>query len=83
MKMQVRHVHAGIRSTGLRGFDGQLIYKSDFERVSRRSTDDWRYGHSLEREGIPVIFIHRIQGEGYNMILGPHLRRLRHRTALG
>src|ERR1700674_1377817 len=82
MKMQVRHVHAGIHRTGLRGLRRQVVDVRDSESVPRGSADDRRHRLSLESEGIQAIFIHRVKRERYKMILRPHLRRLRHRNSL-
>src|SRR5580692_4410727 len=58
MKMQIRHVHAGIYRTGFRRRRGQLVNISDSESVTRKSTDDRSYSFSLVSEGVPAIFIH-------------------------
>jgi hypothetical protein len=36
----------------------------------------------VESEGIPAIFIHGMEGKGYNVFLRSHLRRLRQRNSL-
>src|SRR5580700_634031 len=83
MKMQVRHVHAGIHRTGLRGLRRQAVKVGDSESVTRGSADDRGHRVSLVSEGIPAVFIDCIKGEGYNVIACLYLRWLRHRNSLG
>src|SRR5579864_993489 len=64
MKMQVRHVHAGIHRTGLRGLRRQVVDVCDFESVTRGSADNRSHCLALVSEGIPAVFIHRIEREG-------------------
>src|SRR5580692_3739568 len=83
MKVQVRHVHAGIYRTSLRGLGGKIVDVSDAENITRGSTDHWSNRVTVESECIPAIFIHCMQRKRYHMILRLHLRRLRQRNSLG
>src|SRR6202140_4699482 len=82
VKMQVRHVHAGIYCTTLRGLGGKLVDVRDFENDARGSTDHGSHIPAVESESIPAIFIHCMQREGYNAILRSNLRRLRQGNSL-
>src|ERR1700693_2114031 len=64
MKMQVRHVHAGIHRTGLRGLRGQVVDVCDLESVTRGSADNRSHCLALVSEGIPAVFIHCSEREG-------------------
>jgi len=83
MKMQVRHIHAGIHRTRLRGLGRKIVDVRDSENVAWGSTDHWSHGRTIESEGISPILIHRVQRKGYNVILRSNLRRLRQRNGLG
>src|SRR4029077_11925347 len=83
MKMQVRHVHAGIHRTGLRGLGRKVIDVGDPENVARGSTNHGSHLPAVEGEGIPAIFIYCMQREGHNAILGAHLRKLWQGNTLG
>src|SRR6266404_6100472 len=78
MKVQVRHVHARIHRTGLSRPERKIVDVRDSQSVTGRSADDWRHRLSVESEGIPAVFVDGIEPKGYNMILSPHLRWLRH-----
>src|ERR1700693_488423 len=64
MKMQVRHVHAGLHRTGLRGLRRQVIDVCDLESVTRGSADNRSHCLALVSEGIPAVFIHCSEREG-------------------
>jgi hypothetical protein len=77
MKMQVRHVHARTHRTSLPGLRRKIVDVRDFENVTRGNTDHRSHAFTIESEGIPVIFVHRMQGERYDVILRLHPRRIR------
>src|SRR5258708_11627489 len=83
MKMQVRHVHAGIPRTSLRRPRGKIVDICDFEYITWGSPDHRRHVATVESEGIPAILIYRMQRKGYNVILSSHLRRVLQRNSLG
>src|SRR5205823_1184820 len=68
MKMQVRHVHAGIYRAGLRRLRRQVVDIRDSESVTGRSADDGSHRFSMESKGIPSVLIHSTKRERYNMI---------------
>ena len=61
MKMQIRHVHAGIDRTALQGFSRKIVDVGYFESVTRGSADDRGDGLSVESKSVPPILIHRMQ----------------------
>ena len=83
MKMQVRHVHARIDRTRLRGIGGKIVDVGDFENVTWRCTNHGGDRVPFERKGIPAIFIHRMQRKRCDVIPGSHLRSLRQEYRLG
>src|SRR3989441_508300 len=83
VKMQVRHVHAGIHRTSLRRLGRKVVDVGDFENVARRSTDHRSYVPTVKSEGIQAILLHCMKRKGYNMILRAHLRWFRQRNSLG
>ena len=82
MKVQVRHVHAGIHRTGLAGFGGKVVGVSDFESVPRTGSDYRSIRPAVESENVPAIFIHGTKRQGNDVILRAHLRRLRQHYSL-
>ncbi len=83
MKMQVRHIHAGIHGASLLGLGRKIVAVGDFEDVTWRSTDHRRRALTVERKRIPAVFIHCVQRERHNVILRSHLRRFRQGSTLG
>jgi hypothetical protein len=83
MKMQVRHVHAGIHRASLRGLGRKIIAVRDFEDVTRGSADQGSYLPAVESERIPAIFIDCMQRKRYDVILRSNLWRLWQRNGLG
>src|SRR5437667_414929 len=83
MKMQVRHVHAGIHRASFRRLGRKVVDVSDFENVPRGSTNYRSYVPTVKSEGIPAILVHCMQREYYNVILRSHLRWFRQRNSLG
>src|ERR1700722_7475812 len=83
VKMQVRHVHARVDRTGLRGLGGKIVAVRDFEDVPWGRTDHRCHILTVESESVPAVVIHCAQREGYNMVLRLHLRRLCQRHRLG
>src|SRR4030081_1202129 len=55
MKMQIRHVHAGIHRTSLRGLGRKIVDVRNSENVTGESTDHRSYLPPIESEGIPTI----------------------------
>src|SRR4029077_3423494 len=60
MKMQSRHVHAGIHRTSLRGLGGKVVDVPDSQNIAGGSPDHGGDARTVESEGIPAIFIHCI-----------------------
>src|SRR5271167_1138490 len=83
MKMQVRHVHARIHRTSLAGLGRKIIDVGDLENIPRGSTDHGGDARTVESEGIPAIFVHRMQRQRYNVPVRPYLRRFRQHGSLG
>src|SRR6266478_8492447 len=69
VKMQVRHIHAGIHRTSLPGLGRKIVDVGNSENVTRGSTNDGSHRPTVECEGIPAIFIHCVKRKGYNVIL--------------
>src|SRR5580692_11880161 len=82
VKMQVRHVHAGIHRARLGRLGRKFIDVCDFENVTWRRADDRRDGLAVESKSILPVFIDRVKRDGYHMILRANLWRLRQRNAL-
>src|SRR5437868_8940795 len=55
VKMQVRHVHAGIHRASFRRLGRKVVDVSDFENVPRGSTNYRSYVPTVKSEGIPAI----------------------------
>src|SRR5437016_14026099 len=68
VKMQVRHVHAGIHRASFRRLGRKVVDVSDFENVPRGSTNYRSYVPTVKSEGIPAILVHCMQREYYNVI---------------
>ena len=82
VKMQVRHVHAGIHRASLRRLGRKVVDVGDFENVARRSTDHRSHTRAVEGEGIAAILVHCMQRKRYNVVLRSHLRWFRQRNSL-
>jgi hypothetical protein len=77
VKMQVRHIHAGIDCTCLQRLGRKIIDVSDFESIARGGADNGSDRLAIESECVPAILIHGVQREGYDVIPGSHLWRFR------
>src|SRR5260370_32219841 len=63
MKMQVGHVHARIQRANLTGLGRKIIDVSDFENLTRRSTDHRSDYLTAKSESIQAILVHRMQSQ--------------------
>jgi len=58
-----------------------MIDIGNLENVTGRNADN-RHCDTVESESIPAVLVYCVKRERYNVILGPHLGRLRHRNSL-
>src|ERR1700756_1896136 len=83
MKVQIRHIHAGIHGASLWRPRWQIVDIGNSENVPRGGADYGSHRSIVESEGIPAILIYCVQRQGYYVILRLHLRRLRRFNSLG